>query len=148
MSRSRRMDTLLRLRSLAETAARRRLAQSSAELRRREAQCEQLQSYDQEYGANWIERGSQGIDGAHMARFGLFRASLAATLATQQGVVAAGREQVSLRAAQWADMRAREKVFEELVQRARREEKRERERREQRLADDNWLAGRSVRVTE
>jgi flagellar export protein FliJ len=145
MSRSARMETLLRLRSLAETAARRRLAQSSAELQRREAQCEQLQSYDREYAASWIERGAQGIDGAHIARFGLFRASLSATLATQQHAVQAGREQVSLRASQWADMRAREKVFEELAQRARRDEERERERREQRLADDNWLAGQSAR---
>jgi flagellar export protein FliJ len=136
VKRSRRLQTLVKLVQLAERGAREQLAQANHELLRREQQCRQLEGYDAEYAARWLDSGRRGVDGAELARLGAFRASLASTLAIQERAVEAAREQAAQSATRWSATRDRLRTFEDLVERTRAAESREAERREQNALDD------------
>lgn len=140
-SRSARLHTLVQLAALAEREARQRLGQANAELRRREAQQSQLESYVAEYGSRWLSAGQAGIEGHVLVRFAAFRTSLDATLEVQQGTVRQAREGGLQATRQWHGTRNRLKVFDELAARVRRDERHAATRRDQ-LQNDELASGR------
>jgi flagellar FliJ protein len=141
VKRSRRLQTLVRLAGAAERQARLRLAQTSQDLGRKEQQGRLLESYDVEYAAGWIERGRVGLSGADLGRLAAFRASLASTIEIQQEAVRTARTQLARDAGNWSQERNRMRVFGDLVERARDQERRVAERREQRAIDDLRAGG-------
>lgn len=140
MSRARRLQTLVRLAGMAERNARLALARSTTEVQRREAQREQLESFDAEYARSWIEAGRAGLPGRDVVALGAFRTSLGRTLDAQRAAVRQAAEARGLDAARWRVLRERLRVFDDLADRAAEQEERAREKRRERMLDE--LAGR------
>lgn len=140
MRRSRQMDTLVRLAAMAERNARTGLAGANQDLLRKNGQQRQLESYEAEYGEAWLEAGRGGVSGQAAAGLSAFRVSLGNTMAAHQASVSAAAEARDVQARRWQGMRQQLRVFNDLAERSRREEDRERERRLQKSIDE--LSGR------
>lgn len=121
---------------MAETNARTVLARANQDLLRKDGQQRELESYEAEYGQAWLEAGRQGLPGDKAKGLSMFRDSLANTLESHRSSVRAAAAQRDEQARRWNGMRAQLRVFEDLAERARRAEDRERERRLQKAIDE------------
>lgn len=136
MKRSRRLQTLVRLAAAVERRARIGLGNASQDLARKQQQTGQLESYEQEYSARWIERGRGGMSAGELATMTAFRSSLARIIDVQRNAVAAARTERAQQAQRWSRERNRLQAMERLVERASDAERRVAERLEQRATDD------------
>ena len=144
MKRSRRLETLVRLAAMAENTARTGLARANEDVVRKDRQQQQLESYEAEYGAAWLEAGRNGMSGLQAKGLSAFRDSLATTLEGHRASVRTATLQREEYARRWRGMRAQLQVFEDLAARARRAEDIERERKLQKAMDE--LAARPRRT--
>ncbi|MCB1630768.1 MAG: flagellar export protein FliJ [Pseudomonadales bacterium] len=142
--RSARLQTLAQLAALAERDARLRLGRANAELHRREAQQSQLESWAQEYATQWLQAGQSGIPGHALTRLAAFCASLDGTLETQRQAVLQARDASAQAVTRWHGVRNRQRAFDELAARLRRDEQQAAARQEQLRLDE--LAGIASRA--
>jgi len=136
MKRSERLRVLTRLTDSAERLARIQLAKANQDVQRKKEQQRQLVSYASEYQQSLVRAGEAGLTGAQLSRYQLFIGSLDKTIETQQLAVQRSQQQAGQSTAIWQAQRNRQRVFDDLVERARGDEQIDENRREQRAMDE------------
>lgn len=144
MARRKRSDqiaTVLKLAALREQQAARRLGRSQQGIDQLKAQAQQLQSYQREYGAQFLDQGTQGLSAQALRNYqGFFRNLDQAGVAQSQRIERADQQHQQLLEA-WKSAYWRRETMDDLLQQRLAEEERARLKREEQIAADNVRPG-------
>jgi len=142
MTRSKRMDPVLRVAEHRERDAARLLGESRQRLEQQRRRLQELLDYREEYSRRFEQTGGGGMDMKQLNEYRAFLGRLNDAVAHQQGVIAKAEAEVERRRADWMALRSRMQSLDTVRERFRQEERREAERREQREADERTAARR------
>ena len=141
MTRSKRLQPVVRVAESREQDAARRLGESQAELHRCQEQLAQLQAYRTDYAHSFHQAGAGGVDGARLQDFHTFLTNLDEAIAQQQARVQQAARVCEERRREWQATHTKTRMMEKVVGRAQQEEQREQDRREQRDTDERAQRG-------
>jgi len=112
------------------------LSHAHEELRRQEANLQQLVDYRDEYGRDFRLHGESAHDVAWLRNYQVFLAQLNRGVEQQGAVVKECQRRVDAAREKWEAASQKARALDNAVERIRRDEQRGEQRREQRLADD------------
>ncbi len=141
MTRSKRIEPVVKLAENRENDAARALGESMQQLERQEQRLLELTSYRDEYARRFESHAGGGMEPARLRDFRAFLAQLNQAIDQQRAVVEKARRDSEQQRRLWLGEHTRAKALDKVVERYRREEHHEAERREQKLLDE--FAGRS-----
>ncbi len=136
MKRSDRFGPVQQFAGTRERDAAAALARALEELREHQARLQQLIDYRDEYGRDMRLHGDTARDPAWLRNYQIFLSQLNAGIAQQQELIAERESRVRAARQAWEQATQRVQAMDGAVERMRRQEAREDERSEQRLADD------------
>lgn len=142
MTRSRRLDPLLKVAEERERAAARALAESLARHRAAEERLGMLQGYRAEYQARSLSRATGGMTAAGFLAYQAFLERLGQAIGQQEQLVTAARDQVEHDRKLWRDQAGRAQSLGKARAHLRREEHGVELAREQRELDERAALSR------
>jgi len=140
MTRSKRIQPVVRIAENREQDAARVLGESLKQLEAQEQRLQELTLYRDEYTRRFQNHAGGGMVPARMQDFRAFLVQLNQAIDQQRDVVERVRRESEQCRHQWLDQRTRAKALDKVVERYQREELRDADRREQKLLDE--FAGR------
>ncbi|MBL3591023.1 MAG: flagellar export protein FliJ [gamma proteobacterium endosymbiont of Lamellibrachia anaximandri] len=136
MSPSKRLKPVQRVAKSREQTAARQLGRSKKSLHEEETKLTQLRQYHQEYLTRFEQAASKGITAVHLQEYRAFIAKLDEAIKQQESVVAASKQNHSVKKDTWRSKHTRTEALSKVVDRYERAEKKEEERSEQKESDD------------
>lgn len=119
-----------------EQRAARSLGQSQGNLTQQRQRLEELLHFRQEYHTQFLQSGSQGMDGTTLQSFQRFLAQLDQAIAQQRRTVTAAELDCDNKRDVWQDKHKTTSIYDKTIERAVSEETRKQARKEQRESDD------------
>lgn len=139
MVRSKRMEPVKRLADDKADGAAKALAAAQRRLDEQRQRLEQLQEFRNQYQEQRTRSGETGIDGFRLRDYNAFVARIDGAVAQQRDVVAQAEAEVDRARQHWTDLLGRARALDKVVGRYQQEERRDDERRAQRLSDATRL---------
>lgn len=136
MTRSKRMNPVLRVAEHREKDAARRLGQTQQRLQQQQARLQELIGYRDEYNQKFQQTCSAGVDVKQLQEYRLFLSRLNDAIAHQQRVIANAEREVEQARAGWLRTRTRSQALDKVRDRFIEAERREADRREQADSDE------------
>lgn len=136
MTRSKRMQPVQRVAHSREEEAMHKLGQSQQFLDAQTTRLEELRSYREQYSGEFAASGETGLDAVRLRDYRAFLGRLSEAIQQQESLLAQYRMQHEQTRQQWVESRSHSQAIDKVVDRYRRQEGQQRERREQREHDD------------
>lgn len=140
MTRSKRMDPVLRVAEQRERDAARALGQARQRFEQHRARLRELLEYREEYSRRFQQTGGGGMDMKQLHEYRAFLGRLNDAVAHQHKIIAKAEAEVQRRHGEWTGIRNRLRSLDTVRERFRREEHVQTERREQRELDERISA--------
>ena len=136
MSRSKRMQPVRRVAESREQAAVQKLGESQQYLDAQRAKLEELRGYRDQYAESFRASGGQGLDANRLRDYRVFLSRLNEAIRQQEAIIAQYLNRHEQTRQQWVDTRSHHQAIDKVIERYRREERREQDRREQQEQDE------------
>ena len=136
MTRSKRIEPVVRIAENREREAARRVGDSQRNLEAQRARLLELQAYRDDYAKRFAATGSGGLGAAMLHDYRAFLGKLNQAIEHQKRLIQAGERAYEDSRRQWLDSRGRMKALDTVAERYRRDEYRQQERREQNELDE------------
>lgn len=136
MTRSKRMNPVLRVAEHREKDAARRLGQTQQRLQQQQARLRELIGYRDEYNLKFQQTCGAGVDVKQLQEYRMFLARLNDAIAQQQRVLASVQREVEQARTGWLRTRSRSQALDKVRDRFIDAERQEAERREQADSDE------------
>lgn len=136
MTRSKRMNPVLRVAEHREKDAARRLGQTQQRLRQQQDRLRELIGYRDEYNLKFQQTCGAGVDVKQLQEYRLFLSRLNDAIAQQQRVIVNAEREVEQARAGWLSTRTRSQALDKVRDRFVDAERQEAERREQADLDE------------
>lgn len=146
MTRSKRMQPVLRIAEMREQDAAKELGNAQRMLQEQEDRLTELRAYQAEYARNFQVQGSAGISAARFQEFHRFMASLNQAIEQQQVVVQNAARACAQKKQLWQQAYGKSKSLDKVVERYCEQEQYEQGQREQKAADEMAQHGARARV--
>lgn len=137
MSPSKRLKPVQQFAATKERNAARSMGQARRNLAEEEAKLQQLQQYHQEYLGRFQQAASQGISAPQLQEYRAFLAKLDEAIQQQEKVVAASMAKHSDQKDDWKQKHTRTQALGKVVERYRRQERIDQDRKEQKANDEH-----------
>ena len=141
MTRSKRMQPVVKVAVSREQHAARQLGECQRLLDTRNARLAELLAYQAEYAQRFEASGGAGLDMARMQDYRVFLARLNDAIAQQRRLVEAARSDYEQKKSKWLGARQHAQALDKVVDRYQRDEQRAQGRREQAEIDERALQG-------
>lgn len=138
MKRSKRMETVRKLKYQEEQQQAKKFAQAQQALQQEQAQLDMLKKYQQDYFAG-LSSGVENtaiISASQLEKYQQFLSRLHKAIENQQQMVVIKKKSVEVARQEWAQANARLKALDNLIERLQQEEQRIADKQEQKLIDD------------
>lgn len=136
MTRSKRMNPVLKVAEHREKDAARRLGQTQQRLQQQQARLRELIGYRDEYNLKFQQTCGAGVDVKQLQEYRLFLSRLNDAIAQQQRVIVNAEREVERARAGWLSTRTRSQALDKVRDRFIHAERQEAERREQADLDE------------
>jgi len=137
MTRSDRLKPIIKIAESREKEAARLLGQYQQMLDRHESKLGELLNYRKEYREQFIQVGTEGIDGAKMRDYQTFLQRLDIAIGQQKHVISQAIRVYEHQKQVWQQKRSRTQVLDKVVDRYRKDEEIEQGRKEQKQLDEH-----------
>ncbi|MCA1806069.1 MAG: flagellar export protein FliJ [Xanthomonadaceae bacterium] len=148
MTRSKRMTPVVKVAENREQAAARILGEARQRLEQQQRKLDELGTYRDQYSSEFQQRSGQGMGVACLQDFRVFLARLNEAIEQQQRLVERCRQESERQRLNWLSTRTRTQALGKVVDRYRREERHQAERREQLDTDERALRARRQDLDE
>lgn len=146
MTRSKRMQPVLRIAEMREQAAVKELGNAQRYLKEQEDRLAELQGYQAEYARNFQDLGSKGISAARFQELQRFMANLTQAIEQQQQMVHNAARACVQKKQLWQQAYGKSKSLDKVVERYSEQELYEQGQREQKAADEMAQHGDRARL--
>lgn len=146
MTRSKRMQPVVEVTANREREAARRLGELRQRQQAAEQRLQELTHYREEYARQFAGGGSLGA--ARLQDYRIFLGRLNQAVEQQQALVERARQECAAQQARWMELHTRVQALDKVVSRYRDSERSERDRREQKEADQRALNPRERQSEE
>lgn len=146
MTRSKRMQPIVRVAEMREQAAAKDLGNAQRYLQEQESRLAELQGYQAEYARNFHTLGSQGISAMRFQELQRFMASLNQAIEQQQQMVQNAARACAQKKQLWQQAYGKSKSLDKVVERYSEQEQYEQGQREQKAADEMAQHGSRARL--
>lgn len=136
-----RLEVIARIAAEREKQKAYRMGASQSSLTKAEQGLQQILGYRDEYRRTITEHGKGGVDVFSFTQFNAFLKHLDLSLESQQEKIINCRRQLQMDRGLWQQARARHQALAKLLERYRKAEQKQQEKREQRLLDDLAIRG-------
>lgn len=137
MSPSKRLKPVQQVAATRERNAARNMGQARRHLVQEEAKLLQLRQYHQEYLERFQKAASQGISASQLQEYRAFLAKLDQAIQQQEKIVAASVTNHSNQKDNWKQKHTRTQALGKVVERYRKEERKDEDRKEQKANDEH-----------
>jgi flagellar export protein FliJ len=146
MTRSKRMQPVVRVAEMREQAAAKELGNAQRYLQEQEDRLSELQGYQAEYARNFHTLGSKGISAARFQELQRFMASLNQAIEQQQQAVQNAVRACAQKKQLWQQAHGKSKSLDKVVEHYCEQEQYEQGQREQKAADEMAQHGLRARL--
>ena len=136
MTRSKRMQPVQRVARNREQAAVQKLGQSQQYLDVQKAKLEELRAYRDQYARDFEATSGSGLDAARLQDYRVFLNRLGEAIRQQEALIAQCQNQHEQTRRQWVETRGHSQAIDKVVDRYRRQEDRDLNRKEQQEQDE------------
>ena len=136
MTRSKRMNPVVKVAESREQAAARILGEAQQQLTRQEQRLDELMAYRDQYSQQFQQSSGMGMGVARLQDYRVFLARLNEAIEQQKQVIVRCRQDCERQRCHWLSSRTRTQALGKVVERYQREERRAVERREQHDSDE------------
>jgi flagellar FliJ protein len=136
MTRSKRIQPVLKVAETREREAARRVGESQLQLDQQRARLAELTAYRDEYARRFQSACSGGIDAAMFNDYRAFLTRLNQAIEHQRALIEAGEQAYADCRQRWLDVRRRSQALDKVAERYRRQEVKEENRKEQKESDE------------
>lgn len=141
MSRSKRMQPLVRVAEDRERSAARALGEAQHRLAQNETKLAELIAYREQYSRGFESAGGGGLGARRVHEYRVFLARLGAAITQQSEIVENSRRDCESKRQHWLGIRTRAQALDKVTERYRQVERKMEERREQLDLDEGVLRG-------
>ena len=137
MTRTKRMQPVQRVAESRENTAAKHMSESRQKLSDQEARLKELQTYRDQYAAQFSTRGHAGLDALQLHDYRIFLSRLNQAIQQQELIIVQCRNQHHQNQDQWNDLHRHTQVVDKLIERFKADEQDQQKKREQQMLDEH-----------